>query len=365
MTIMGATLHAFDFLEQTASASSVCVVFGDEGFLKTLVLIRIRKSVLTDDDVPFAEFDGASVEWRDVMDEVRTVSLFNAAGDRLVVIRDADSFVAQHRQQLEEYVCSPEQHGVLVLEVGRWQANTKLFKLVGRHGTQIDCRAPQTTSGGKQKTIDFDRVHKWLIQWARTRHNVGLAKTAAARLVDLIGCDFGMLDQDVAKLALYVDPGAEIKEELVAEIVGGWRAKTAWELIDAAVAGDAAEALRQLDRLLQSGEPPMALFGSISWSLRRFAAATRAFERAERRGRRISLRDALIQAGFNQWRQADLARSEKLLKRLGRERAAQLFDTLLKIDLALKGTHSSPQMGRLALEQLVLSLDRRAMAKPR
>ena len=105
---------------------------------------------------------------------------------------------------------------------------------------------------------------------------------------------------------------------MVRDIVGGWRAKSIWELLDAAASGDAGEALLQLDRLLQSGSEPVALFGSFSWSLRRFATATRIYQRAERHGKRMSLGKALQQAGFRQWPEGALQLAERQLKQIGR-----------------------------------------------
>ena len=120
-----------------------------------------------------------------------------------------------------------------------------------------------------------------------------------------------------------------------------------------ALSGNAAEAIRQLDRLLQSGEASQALFGPISWSLRRFASATRIFQRAERRGQPMRLPEALEQAGFFKWQREAMQAAERQLKQLGRERQPMLPRWLLDTDLALKGSHSSPDMARLALEQLL------------
>ncbi len=135
-------------------------------------------------------------------------------------------------------------------------------------------------------------------------------------------------------------------------------------MIDAALSGDSAEALQQLDRLLLSGEHPNALFGPISWSLRRFAAATRIFQRAERQGQRMRLPAALEQAGFFTWQQEAMRKAEQQLKQLGRHRAGQLNQWLLETDLALKGSHSSPDMARLALEHLILRLDKHLAPQP-
>lgn len=355
---MGQTLHVFEFLEEPPPPAPVEVLFGDEPFLKQLALQRIQRQVWPDDEPMVTRFDGTTVPWRDVHDELSTASLFNPGGLRLAVVQDADDFVQENRARLEEYVEHPEKRGVLVLDVTKWASNTRLYKLVDKRALQIECRAPQTEHG-KQKTLDQARLVQWLVDWAQQRHAVQLAKNAAVLLLEIMGPEFGLLDQEIAKLALYAGTSGKVNEKLVREIGGGWRAKTAWEVIDAAVSGNTAEAFTQLDRLLQSGEVVPAIFGPISWSLRRFAAATRIFQRAERRGRPVPLPEALEQAGFFKWQAEAMRAAERQIKQLGRERAAQLHRWLLETDLALKGSHSSPELSRLALEHLLLRLDQR------
>ena len=150
---------------------------------------------------------------------------------------------------------------------------------------------------------------------------------------------------------------------LVEQRAGGWRAKTAWDLIDTALSGESAEAIAQLDRLLQSGEHPSALFGPISHSLRRFAAATRIYQRTLRHGQRMQLPEALSRAGFFS-RQAT-GKAESQLKQLGQARAQQLYRWLLETDLALKSSHSSPHLARAALEHLILRMDKRLSPRRR
>lgn len=357
---MGQTVHVFEFLEQSAQSAvtaPVIVAFGDEPFLQWLAVQHVRRLVLGEGDTFPTVIDGAEAPWPDVMDELHTRSLFDADQRRLVVVRDADDFVQTHRSQLETYVAAATAAGVLLLEVTKWAANTRLYKRVDQHGLQIECRVP-TIARGSQKAIDQARLVRWLSRRARARHAVQLPQRAATLLLDRVGPEPGLLDQELAKLALYAGANGQISEKLVCDQAGGWRARTAWDVIDAALSGQSAAALALLDRLLQAGESPPAVFGPISWSLRRFAAATRIIQRGERLGRRLSLADALEQAGFPKYPPDARATAERQLKQLGRLRAGQLHQWLLETDLALKGSHSSPNLARIALERLLLRMDR-------
>ena len=115
---MAETIHAFGYLKQPrAPALGLCVLVGDEPFRRQLVRERVR-GLLTkgDADSPVSQFDGSDKppEWRDVMDEIATASLFGGE-PRVVELREGDSFVSAFRQQLEDFVTKGKAHGVLVL----------------------------------------------------------------------------------------------------------------------------------------------------------------------------------------------------------------------------------------------------------
>jgi DNA polymerase III subunit delta len=353
------TTHAFDFLHSPATERppNVVAAFGDDAFLKRLVLKELQQRVLGEDsDTPVASFDCAerAPDWRDVADELATASLFGHGKPRLVILERADSFVSANRARLEDYVAKPAASGVLILDVDEWAANTRLYKALDQSGLQIDCRPPQKK--GKSKDTDEGAIVRWIGTWAKSQHGLALAPDAAQHLLELTGPIFGLIDQNLAKLALLVPSGEKVSGEQVQEIVGGWRGKTIWDLVDAAVGGDAADALAQLDRLLHAGEHPLAIVGSLAWSLRRYAAATRMFQQAERTGRKLPLREALTQAGFRDWPLGSLAAAEKRLIQLGRKRGGRLYRWLLELDLALKGSHSADDRARWALEELILKM---------
>jgi DNA polymerase-3 subunit delta len=358
---MQGTMHALDFLESPPAGKRppICVLYGSERFLKTLVrkqLVKRLAGAEADAESSVTRFDGGEAEYRDVVDELSTVSMFGGGGPRIAYVDDADDFVDKFRTQLENYFGKPRSSGVLVLEVDSWPANTRLYKISQPIALTIDCRVPEVAnSRAKTKPVDEARIKDWLEVWARSRHNIQLAPKAAQAMMELVGPEFGLLDQELSKLALFVPAGGKVDVNLVKEVVGGWRTKTAWDLNDAVADGDAALALEQLDKLLQAGQDPLALYGSISWSLRRFAAAARQFRETERRGQRPDLRACLQQAGF--WGDT-VEKAEQQLKQLGRQRALKLYRWLLELDLGLKGSHSSPPAARFLLEQLFFRLSK-------
>ena len=339
---MAKTLHAVDYLAQPGKypAQPVCVVFGDDAFLRRQSLLKLREAVLGGEEADFSlsVFDGREAPLRDVLGELATVAMFG--GRRLVVVEEAEDFISANRAALEDYVARPARTGILALETAAWPSNTRLYKAVAADGLAIDCNVPAPA-----------QLARWLHGWAKQAHGVELPLAAAEMIVETIGPELGLIDQELAKLAPMAGSSRTITPEMVGRMVGGWRAKTTWEMLDAALDGKPAAAMVEFDRLLASGENAIGLLAQISASLRRFAAATRLVLQAEAAGRRVALGQALDQAGV---RAFALPRAERQLRRLGRQRGGQLYRWLLETDLDLKGDSTIPP--RHLLERLILRL---------
>jgi DNA polymerase-3 subunit delta len=351
---MAKPIDALDYLAHPAKhpATNVCALFGDEPFLKRQVLAVLKEQVLSGDDAEFSVtvFDGREAPLVEVLDALATRALFGG-GRHLVVVDEADDFVSENRAALEDYVASPRAASLLVLDVKQWPSTTRLAKAVAAGGLAVECKFPAPA-----------RLAKWLAGWAKRRHAATLEPAAAEGLIESTEPDLGLLDQELAKLAALAGNDGAITPELVRQSVGGWRVQTAWEMLDAALAGDARTALVQLDRLLISGEVPIALLAQISSGLRRMAAAAQLVEQAERARRRVSLRQALEQAGVKPFL---IGKIESQMRTLGRQRAGKLYRWLLQADLALKGSSSAPARARLVLEELIVRLSAPAPSGPR
>jgi DNA polymerase-3 subunit delta len=321
----------------------VCAVFGDEAYLKREVLIALGRQVLGGDDGEFSRstFVGKEAQLREVLDALATVSLFGS-GRRLVIVEDADPFVTQYRTELEAYVAQPVKHGVLVLDVKTWPANTRLAKAVAADGLTIECKPPMER-----------QLKTWLVARAKSELQVRLDAAAADALLELVPPELGILVQELHKLALVTGEDRTIDVNLVRENVGGWRARTTWDMIDAAADGRAANALAQLDRLIAAGEKPHGLFPQMASSLRRFATAMELIESAEQQRQRLPMRNALAQAGVPPFKLND---AERQLRQIGRTRAHELARWLLAADLAIKGHNSSDDRARIELERLIVRL---------
>lgn len=355
-------ISAFNFLTAPADFTTgpVCAVMGDDAFLKHEVRLALAQKLADGDEEGLGAkcCDGRSAQLRDVMDSLCELSLFGTE-QRVVIVEDADPFVKQYRDKLEDYVEKPARDAILILEVKTWPANTRLAKAVAKVGLTITCQVP---ASGRELTEFTKQLKDWLIHIAKTQYQVELKRSAVDLLLELLPTEVGILAQEVGKLALLVKGKKGIDQALVRENVGGWRTRKTWDMIDAAAEGRADDALQQLDRLLAAGEEPHALLPQMASTFRKFAAAARVFEQAERVGRKVSIRSALEKTGMPPFKLGD---AEKQLKQIGRDRAKQLYRWLLAADLELKGYNSTKDRARRVLETLIIRLSTQAkLPKP-
>lgn len=346
---MARLLSALDVLNDPAlvAESPLVIVFGDDAFLASETVRTLQNRLLAGDDSEFSltVFDGG-IDFPNVLRELSTRAMFGSE-TRVVRVADADRFASNFGPDLEDYLDKPSKSATLILSMSVCAANTRLYKKTSEKGLLIDARSPTAA-----------QLSPWLVRRARSNHQMKLSSDAAAALLDLIGPEPGLLENEMARLALSVPSGETVSAEQVRERVGAWRLRKVWDMIDAFLAGQAAEGLRQLDLLLASGENPVAILAQSAATLRRFAAATRLFIEAEQTGKRVNLAQILQEAQIPPFA---VKKSAEQMIQLGRARGDALLDRLLETDIALKGGSRSD--GRLILEHFFIELAHPALKK--
>jgi DNA polymerase-3 subunit delta len=329
-------MDASTFLDkiEKAKVQPVYVLHGEEAFLKRQVLAALRRLVLGDDDVlGVCTFSGDKANFFEVHAELTTLPFL--APRRLVLIDQADPFITKERTRLEKYLAAPAETGVLVLDVQSWPTNTRLAKLLPDPATLV-CKPPPA-----------HKLPEWCVAWSKAELGKELAMTAARLLVDLVGTDMGLLDQELRKLATYVGDNKRIESNAVDLLVGNSRAENTWKIFDLIGSGQVGDALTLLARLFDQGEDPMRLLGAFSMQLRRLAQVARLNAQG------TSLDDAQEQAGIPPFGRRNMAAH---LRKLGQRRLDSLYDWLVETDLGMKGSSQLPP--RMLLERLVVQLAR-------
>jgi len=248
------------------------VIFGEELHLKEAALQRTL-----DDSLPpavdrtlalnvyegsrTAEQGGPSI--RTVLEDLVTLPFL--AERRVVVIRDADSFISAHRERLEKYVASPSPTGVLVLECRSFPKTTRLYKAAVAAGAQlIEC--------GK---LSGRAVAEYVAAQVAA-HGKRMDPDAAARLIELIGPDAGLLAGEVGKLCLYVGERRTVTADDVRDLVGQTREEKVFAAAESAALGRLADSLRLWRHVLETDpEARYRAIGGLAFVARRWFLAHR------------------------------------------------------------------------------------------
>lgn len=332
--------HAFEFLaiKDQSELPPLVIALGPDDFLRRESIEHALK-LANVDPMGIARFEGEEAQWRDVNDELSTQSLFDAGGPKAAYIRKADPFVSSHRDPIERWVEQSTPGSTLLLDMQTLASNTRLYRLAQTKGFLI------ATAEKKGKELQ-----SWISHWATYKHKTNLTDKQTALIADRIGYVCGLIDCELAKLALFTDAKGKISDARIDELVGGWRTQTVWKLTEAVADGRIAEAIEGVDKLIMSGQSAIGLAAQMSWSMRRYGVAATWLDQQKRNGNEgASMSDALGQAGFRY----DVFKEETRLKRIGWNRAKEILGWLVELEKGLKGSHSQDDRARLALERFI------------
>lgn len=195
---------------------------------------------------------------------------------RLVEVRHVQNADVALLDAMLAYVASPSPSAVVVWSGDRFPAAVKGTD----RGTRIQNAVKKV---GLVLKLDGEGVEpvRFAVDRA-SRLGVKLEDAAARLLVSLGGGELALLAADVEKCADYVGRGGVITAAVAEEVVASTADADVWALTDALAARNRDLALSTLHRLLEDGEPPLKLLGSVAWQLRQVLLVQDAMRRGLR-----------------------------------------------------------------------------------
>lgn len=313
----------------------VYVVFGKNQRRADEHLRRIIDQVLADADpqLSLSSYDGSEALFGDVIDELQTLPFL--APRRLVIVKDADTFITRWRKNLEQYLEKPSTTGVLLLMPQSFPGSTRLAKLAGKIGQVFAC-----------EKIEPRQLGPYLVEYAVGAHQLKMTGAAAAMLIELAGDDSNMLLSEIDKLAAYLlgpgETGKSITPADVQALIGNNRHYNAFNVIDAMTVADVGLALNRLDQMLeQDRESQYTAIGAFAWHFRRLYNARLLLDE------KVDERAIISQLRI--W-----ARAEQFIRQvrqLSIQQIGAILQTLMKIDWATKTGAGTVRRG---LEKLIV-----------
>ena len=217
---------------------------GPETFLRGEAVRFVREAVNRKTEADFIEIDADKLDARSLLDDLRTPALF--APKRLILIQQADKFIAASGEMLAEYAKRPSSGTVLIMTAESLDGRKKGPQALLKSATVVECPAMRDRE-----------IPAWCMTRARAAGKE-MDMTTARFLVELAGTNLGQLDGQINNLAAYCNKRKKIRYEDVEELVGGDHARKIWDMADAVMKQDPAKALKAFDRLMR--EPGSAEF---------------------------------------------------------------------------------------------------------
>lgn len=234
---------------------AIYALVGSDPFLQLEALRGILGEL---GEVQRADFDGEKAGLAEVLDEVRSYSMFGPS--KLVVVREADEFLTKYREKLEDFVVAvgagkESVAGVLILRLSSLPANQRIHKAISKAGEVRKCEPPRDAE-----------LPGWLVARAKLVHRVEIEHGAAVALAGLIGAELGRLDSELGKLAIHVSDGRAVNRITVADVgatVSFQREQEIKEITALLGRGKPEEAIRRWRQLIVSD--PSSEFRAVTW----------------------------------------------------------------------------------------------------
>jgi len=206
---------------------------------------------------------------------VRTLPMMSPR--RVVIVSQAETLLSPKRESdaaeraLAEFSTlleKPELMTTLVLVASSLDKRTKVYKLLAKHATLVDCGSPGDVAGAAR--------------WVKARVDavgVDIDPAGARALAALAGFperpqnngrtgDVKRLRGEVDRLLLYALGQKTITMDDVRAVAGPAALQDDWAMANAIEDGKAPEALRQLALMLDGGAAPEQVLGQLGWLVR-------------------------------------------------------------------------------------------------
>jgi DNA polymerase III subunit delta len=292
-------------------------------FLAEEGIDKIRAEHQTD-QLSELSFD-ASSPIAEIIGALQTSSLLG--GKRMVVVREAEGLKKDQIDGLTAYLEAPSPDSVLVLVA---EGRTKLDAAVRARGAIV---ALDTPKGRK------------LAAWVRQRaaeHKLKLDERGGWALLDAVGTELRDLDAALAQLSTGLGPGAKVGAAEVHSAFPRVADERVYAFTDAVGDRKLSVAMTTLRRLLDQGDEPLVLFGSLNAHVKRMLRARRYTDRGAK-----AVGDAL---GLPGWRAERLHRQARSYRE---EELVGALATLAETDVEMKGGDLPPEA---ALERAVVRI---------
>ncbi len=333
------------------------VLIGDEVFFRDRCRAAVLQHLVPSELREFSlnDVDLSENSLAEILDRARTPSLM--APFQVFFIRNVKLLYGRGSHQaefdaIEAYCRDPNPAALLVFVADHISIPADVRRMEMADKDRYE--RIRETLGEYCGIVELGRVDesdgvRWVIE-TTTRQEVKIDQDAARELVDALGADMMLVNNELEKLILYAGEKKRVTLGDVETMVLAAKQRSLYELTDAISSRDRARALEVLEAILASGEGEDAAIGHLYMLARTFRQMLIVLEKNVRDSRAIW---QVLWQGFRvpPFAADDLVRQARRYK--SRRELTRALRLIARADLALR---SNPPSKRLVLEQLVLDL---------
>lgn len=305
----------------------VYLLLGDDEERKARGVEKLRRGRVGD------SYDATDTTPEEVVSACNSYSLFGDGA--FVLVRNLDAWNAARKSVIVDYLENPSTETDLVLLGSKLGAREKLLTTVKKVGEVHNFEQPT----GRE-------LVRWAIGYAE-KQGLHVPEEVAGFLAERCSGDKNRVIREVEKLALYVPDGEPATTEDVEALTPPDLQSNIFAFVDSLVAGERARAMRLLEALIATGEPPLRVMFMIRRQFQLLARARSLLDRGLSPGelaRELKVPPFVVRKLEQQGRRIEDGEAERAL------------DQILALERGLKG--GSSLKDELQIELAVLALAR-------
>lgn len=237
------------------------LLHGTETYIIDDAIKKITRGVLSEDDMEFnlSQYDLDETPIQEAIDDAETLSFMS---DKKVVIVKNPIFLTGSKDKskvehnldgFETYVKDPNPNTVFIIVAPyeKLDKRKKLTKLLTKEAAVIEATA-----------FSERNAEKWIREKTREM-NLPITEGAIGRLLQNVGSNLLMLDNELNKMAIYINEGESITEETIDEMVAKTLEQNVFTLVEKVTTRKLDDAFTILYDLLRQNEEPIKILALL------------------------------------------------------------------------------------------------------
>ncbi len=324
--------------------------FGEESYLAERFVRELQSLLIPPDaeDFRIDIFHLDETKWADILDTARTMP-FLFSPWRILTVRIPEAKPSADRAaEKEEKLVSPVEQKLLKAYFAAPSSRTVMTVIlpgpVKRNHPVVRLFSSLPGVVAKEvKPLRDAQAKAWLEEKARSLGKA-LAPQAGWRILEIVGTDLRRMDNEIEKLAVYVDERKTIDVADVNQVTAWDRDFNEFELDNGLESADFQRCLAVLDNLIKMGEKPERILSRIVGFFRKILVA-KAYLAEKSRTKQEIFKEFFpyISENFRSLYQEKYTAFFAMVEGLSRSDLGRILDELATVDLWIKTTEVLPQ----------------------